>query len=308
MNQAFSLAEMYSELKEILAIQAGLVCGMFGTKFANDLLGFNAYYDERDSGWEDQNVASEINNKSLDKYWATDWLEQFYNLAFVHSGSENDIPFDVDSNIAETIRSAIPQRTAHGERPKCLTSEGLCMQLLEYTLAVGKVATFLGGAASGIPWLTVDQLALLARINEGSLRNALSQSKAELQPQLLGEDSRVGVRVDRAVRWASGRRKFRAKQITLGGGLTAVMFSERPPDAAMAWIATRLFWNGGSPVDVREKLGWDENRLTGFLEGQFPKDDAELKILAKLTKLPFGELRDLAHSDWNLKPKSNKGN
>ena len=136
-----------------------------------------------------------------------------------------------------------------------------------------------GGMTSN---LSIRQLALLADMSEGAVRNAMTLS-GEARLSAIPGAKPVSFEIDEARRWLQGRRGYRptpkgvADDPLMNARLRAFERMEQFTD----FVARHAERRHGGIETMREALGWDEALMRTWAAGSFVFDAGQAKTLAE---------------------------
>lgn len=194
----FTKDEMLDELRAIFLFTADLLMLGAGCDTAEQFMGFGC---DRYEGY----CRLPSSMVDLSRFSVTRTLEQAYEYAF--RPSVLNIMSEEDMMDLMSFMLAVPKSGGVGcreEQHAYMTPEGLCKTTVD--LAWARYA--LGGTSEdSCTEFTTRQLALLANMSEGAVRNALAD-KSENGLKAIQGSKPVAVTLKEARRWLKGRRGF----------------------------------------------------------------------------------------------------
>ncbi len=254
------------ELRKILLIQADHLAITASAEVARAFIGFSLG-EEDFCYWEMDDAPLE-----LDRFHATYLLETCYDYAFTPSvltGHDDSLVQDL-----QIFALGMPPCDAGGEIHDFLTDKGLCKTVAAASLARFKLDD--GDALSS------HEIALLANVTDGAVRNALANKSESGLRAISGSKNPIMIENAEALRWLLGRRGFMPTPESISDDR---FLEERIQHVRTAeelgQILARLSWpRFGSPEKAPEKLEWPSNRFEAWLNGSQEFDETEAQQLA----------------------------
>jgi hypothetical protein len=158
-----------------------------------------------------------------------------------------------------------------------MTSDGKCKTVVDAMWARAKLEL-----SDYRDDLTTRELALLANMSEGAVRNAMSD-KSENGLRAIPGSKPVKVTHEDAQRWLSGRRGFVPSPTNLieDRSLREHIETLKSTDG-LGKIINRLLWTAfGSPDKAPDELGWPAEQLRTWCDGTFCFDGETATALAR---------------------------
>ena len=269
----FSKEEMFDELRTIFLFEADHILLSSGEEKATAFIGFPPgdarEYCHQSPSRVDLSLFSNITRS----------FDAGYELAFRPSvictlGEEEvqDLMVFMDG----TPRTG--GISSGGEGHRFMTPDGYCQTVTDTVFARWKLEWDQGGDAGHT--FTTRDLALLASMTEGAVRNALSD-KSENGLKAIPGSKPVSVEHAEALRWLTGRRGFVpwANRPAEDRFLTE-NFRELTSVAAFGHIVSRLVWTAlSSPQHASVTLGWTPAELDAWCNGSFIFDASRAEQL-----------------------------
>lgn len=166
-----------------------------------------------------------------------------------------------------------------GEAHRFMTPDGLCQMVADTVTARWK----LEWDSPGAHVLSTRELALLADMTEGAVRNAIADKGENGLRAIPGSKNPVTVEHADALRWLSGRRGFIAMPTRpsedrfLNEHLQSIQTAQ-----ALGHIVGRRFWSAfGSPDEAPKALKWSPDKVGSWQKGTQEFDAKEAKTLAE---------------------------
>ena len=194
--QKFTVAEMLDELRAILLFEADHVSLSFGPQAAEQLIGLKS-----DGGdYQDKDVK----DVDLDRSHIAGAFERAYEFAFRPSVTNNVGTNDIEE--LNLFMLGTPRGGSGGETHRFMTPDGLCQTVADAATARWKLEWDIAG--SGTHTFTTRELALLADMTEGAVRNALADKSESGLRAIPDKRNPIVVTHAEALRWLKGRRGF----------------------------------------------------------------------------------------------------
>jgi hypothetical protein len=183
----FSKDEMEAELREILFIQASQIAHVSSEKVALEFIGFQ--YDFSPVCGPDK---SDFDRVDLARFAAKSYLNEAYDYAFQVGKCWGYSEYENHNVVAFT--EGVTPAAAYGDPSPFLSSDSKCAHVVD--MAIGRWNLETGND------LTIRQLALLADMKEGAVRNSLSTDKIKTHGKP------VSIAADIALEWLKKRKGF----------------------------------------------------------------------------------------------------
>jgi hypothetical protein len=191
----FSKDEMEAELREILFIQASQIAHVSSEKAALEFIGFQ--YDFSPFCGPDK---SDFDRVDLARFAAKSYLAEAYDYAFQVGTCWGYSEYENHNIVAFT--AGVTPAAAYGDPSPFLSSDSKCAHVVD--MAIGRWNLETGND------LTIRQLALLAEMKEGAVRNSLSTEKIKTHGKP------VSIAADIALEWLKKRKGFTPTPSILG--------------------------------------------------------------------------------------------
>lgn len=263
-DRRFTKEEMLDELRTIFLFEADHIASGAGAEQAKAFIGF-----ESDQYWKE-----DPSRVDLSRFVITNAFEASYNRAFhpsVICGWGEEMLDDITNFMLGVPRSG-GQGGEAGETHEFMTPDGKCQIVVDAMMARSKIELpeNFGGD------LTTRELALLANMSEGAVRNALAD-KSENGLRAIPGSKPIAVTHEDALRWLQGRRGFVPSPVRL---LEDKPLHERiealKTAEGLGNIVNWLFWvTFKSPEKAPAALGWTAEEAQAWCDGTF-QFDAEL--------------------------------
>ena len=259
----FSKEEMFDELRTIFLFEADHILLSSGEDKATAFIGFPpgdaGEYCHQSPSRVDLSLFSSITHS----------FDSGYDLAFRPSvicalgeGEVQDLMVFMDG----TPRTG--GISSGGEGHRFMTPDGYCQTVTDTVFARWKLEWDQGGDAGHT--FTTRDLALLASMTEGAVRNALSD-KSENGLKAIPGSKPVSVEHAEALRWLAGRRGFVPWANRPGEDrFLTENFRELSSAEAFGKLISRLPWAlGRSSQKAAAELGWTVTDLDAWYNGSF---------------------------------------
>tara|TARA_E500000318_G_scaffold107527_1_gene116955 strand:+ start:10234 stop:11160 length:927 start_codon:yes stop_codon:yes gene_type:complete len=282
-----NLDEIHSDLKKILYLEASRIAALRWDEKASEFLGV---LDEIDP---DKLLGSEIEPKvlalvDLSKFHIAEALDLAYSAQF--EKPDEWLLTAVESETLQAFLSTMPSSDLSGTAPIWLTEEGACIRMARAGVALGKIQAMLygnvgiqGGVFDVFHLFSVRDMAALANMSEGSIRNALVSKKGDRLDKMEMPGGQVLIDPVEACRWLSERRGYRAHGGSIRGKDYFPEYVRYDPNKALRWLSLSTYWHSGSVERTAAKLGWSKDQVVDLLGGNFPLDEAEVRKFATVT-------------------------
>ncbi len=245
--------QIRSELRKILLVQADHIANTASLQVAEHFAGFSlpeyeSYYAETDP-----------NQLDLGRFHATVLLEQCYDYAVNPS-----VLTAHDASLVQDLQvfvHGMPQADIGGEILPFLTEKGICRTVAELSLARFNLN-------EGFD-LSAREIALLADITEGAVRNALADKSDGRLKAIPGTKNPVMIENDEALRWLLGRRAFVPTPQSIDDDrFVAERILKSRSTQELGEIVLRLSWSRfGSPNEAPTTLGWEKEVFEDWCAG-----------------------------------------
>jgi hypothetical protein len=275
----FTKQQMFVELQEILLLQADHIRRCSNQEIADQFIGFHPISD-----YSSEDPA----RVDLKRFHITEYFEDAYDFAFDPSilysyyiGDMaglllfmNGIPRIEPRKDYDFLSNVSPGHTRY------MTPEGYCQTTADAAFARWKLE-----AEPGFDFTPRD-LALLANMSEGAVRNAMSGKTGDrLQP--IPGSKPIRVEHAEAVRWLSGRRGFvpRVKDFSEDHAVQTFLEKGGTPEEFARLVRTFFSKNYGTSIgyyrDAEAMLGWTSDEVRAWESGSFTFDAEKASELAK---------------------------
>lgn len=268
-DRRFTKTEMLDELKTIFLFEADHIASGAGNEQATAFIGFQS----------DQYWREDPSRVDLGRFQIAGSFEAAYDFAFrpsVLDGFGLEMILDLDTFMLGTPRAG-GQGGDGGETHEFMNADGKCQTVIDAMWARAKLEL-----SDYRDDLTTRELALLANMSEGAVRNALSD-KGENGLRAIPGSKPVKVAHEDALWWLSGRRGFVPSPEKL--------IEDRPLHEHIETLKTaeglgntvsRLLWSAfGSPDQAPAKLGWSAEQVQAWCDGTYRFDGETAATLAK---------------------------
>lgn len=257
----FAKDQMLDELRTILLFEADHHLLTRGLEGAVEYIGFRPGED----GEYCHRNPSDVN---LSRFRITAVFERGYDFAFrpsvLNTLEEHEVQ-DLTVFMLGTPRSG--GILSGGETHQFMTSEGRCQAVADAAMARWKLECDPPGA--GAHTFTTRELALLADMTEGAIRNALSDKSESGLRALPGSRNPVEVEHAEAWRWLKGRRGFipMPNRPRTDRFLLEQLQNIRSAEALGRLVRDRVLASFASVCDAADRLGWSATDLELWLNG-----------------------------------------
>lgn len=279
----FTKEQMRDELRDILLYQADHIACCGATEAAELFIGF-PQEDEEDEIYQSY-YEMQPSRVDLGRFRISRYFELAYDFAFHPSLMHHIEPTEIGSLItfmngtprpvSEDIDNIDPLLPMRPLSASFMEQDGYCQTVADAALARWKLEI------SGRGTFTPRELALLANMSEGAVRNAISdKSETALKP--IPGSKPVQVEHEEALRWLQGRRGFKAIPKRMGDDTIATVKLETVRTAQELGRLIRahyITFLGGHPFQDNST-----NRLSGNYDPYF-----------KLEQMPKG----VKSLDWS---------
>lgn len=267
----FSKEQIRDQLRKILLVQADHIANTANALVAEHFAGFalpegDSYYVETDP-----------NQIDLDRFHATMLLSACYEYA-----ANPSVLTDHDDSLVQDLQSfvlGIPQADIGGGIHDFLTERGTCQIIAELSLARFKLD-------DGFD-LSAREVALLASITDGAVRNALADKSDNGLLPIKGTKNPIMIENNEALRWLQGRRGFVPTPKSLDDDrYVAERILKSVSPSEIGEIISRLSWvRFRSPDEAYVKLGWTKAGFDEWCSGKQAFDQLEAVQLAEALRI-----------------------
>ncbi|UDL96145.1 hypothetical protein LGH83_08170 [Lichenihabitans sp. PAMC28606] len=266
----FVKTEMLDELRTIFLFEADHLLMGAGPEMAERFVGF----EPGDAGEYCHRSPADVD---LSRFQITTAFNAGYDYAFrpsvMNTLGEGEVQ-DLHVFMLGTPRAG--GIGSGGETHAFMTQSGLCQTVADTVLARWKLEW--DGSGTAVHDFTTRELALLADMTEGAVRNALADKSDSGLRAIPGTKNPVMVEHAEAMRWLKGRRGFiptpgRASEDRF---LTEHLQSVQSAEALGHLIGRRLWDTFGSPDKAPAALAWTVADMDGWQIGTqtFREDQA----------------------------------
>ena len=271
----FTKHEMLNELRTIFLFEADHILLGAGPEAARNFIGF----DTGTSG-EYCNMPPDI--VDLSRFDIAGSFERGFDYAFAPSVlnalEEHEVQ-DLHTFMLGTPRAG--GIVSGGETHKFMTPDGLCQRVADTVHARWKLEW--NPDESGHYKFSVRELALLADMTEGAVRNALADKSENGLRAIPGSKNPILIQHAEAHRWLSGRRGFIPTPDRPGADrfLTEHLLSIKSSSALGQLVLQQLLGTFGSKERAAEALGWTNELLDRWVSGTQKFEANQAHALAK---------------------------
>lgn len=261
----FTEKEMLDELRTIFLFEAEHLALGAGPSFAEHFIGFAT---------EDTYVTEPVSRVDLNRFFITDHFRWAFRAAFRPSIKEWRGGLERHNELL-TFMEGLPRigSVADADTHRFMDPEGLCRIVVDVVHARWKLQWDDMGHS-----LTTRELALLANMSEGAVRNAMAD-KSENGLKAIPGSKPVSVDRDEALRWLSGRRGFVPipKRRRDDRFLHAVLKDLKSAAAFGKFVSE---WCSTTEETALLENGWTERELSDWRSGAFRFDETRALSLA----------------------------
>jgi hypothetical protein len=269
----FSKVDMFNELRTIFLFEADHVLMGAGSEAAAAFIGFTVPDDGEYCHLPPEKV-------DLKRFQISGAFDRGYEFAFRPSVMNTLVEGEVqDLNVFMLGTPRAGGIDSGGETDRFMTSEGLCQMVADTVYARWRLERESLGAHT----FTTRDLALLADMTEGGVRNALADKSEGGLRAIPGKKNPVIVEHAEALRWLKGRRGFvpspsrASDDLFLSEQLQATQTAE-----GLGRIIGRRLWDSfGSPSKAAEALSWSLHDIETWQKGRQVFDMKQALQLAK---------------------------
>ena len=262
----FTKAQMLDELRTIFLFEADHILIGAGTAAAETFIGLPEG-EEQYHGYAPTAV-------DLNRFEIAGSFDRGYEYAFRPSVLNNLGEGEVED--LSVFMLGTPKAGAGGATHEFMTPNGLCQTVADTVHARWKLEW------DGVLDLTTRELALLADMTEGAVRNALADKSENGLRAIPGSKNPVMVEHAEALRWLRGRRGFISspERASEDRFLTEHLRNIQSSEALGALISRQLWSAFGSPEKAPLALGWSEEELERWRNGTQTFSEEKAKQLA----------------------------
>ena len=271
----FTKDQMSTELQTIFLFEADHLAMGAGPEMAEQFIGFEA----GDEGEYCHRPASAVD---LTRFQITGSFERGFDYAFrpsvMNTLGEGEVQ---DLNVFMLGTPKAGGIDSGGETHDFMAPNGLCQTVADTVFARWKLEWDSPGAHD----FTTRELALLADMTEGAVRNALADKNGNGLRAIPGTKNPVMIEHAEAARWLKGRRGFIPSPDRPGEDrfLTEHLQNIRSTEALGQLIGRRLWDTFGSTVNAPSILGWSAADIERWQNGnQVFNQDQACKLAAAL--------------------------
>ncbi len=270
----FPKSEMLNELRTIFLFEADHILMGSGPEVAAQFIGFDP----------ESNEYCHLSPERVDlsRFSIAGSFERGYDYAFrpslLNTLGEGEVQDLVVFMLGTPRAGGI---SSGGETHAFMTPEGLCQRVADTVLARWKLEWDPVGAGSHS--FTTRELALLADMTEGAVRNALADKSENGLQAIPGSKNPVIVEHAEASRWLSGRRGFIPSPDLPSSDrfLTEYLQSIRSSEALGQFIAQRLRQTPSATADEQSVLDRSRADIDKWIAGSQTFNEQEARVLAE---------------------------
>jgi hypothetical protein len=272
----FTKEQMRDELRTIFLFEADHILMGVGPEVAERFIGFPA----GDDGEYCFHPPAEVD---LSRFKIARSFDEGYEYAFrpsLMNGLDESEVQDLHVFMEGTPRAG--GIGSGGETHTFMTPEGFCQTVCDAVMARWKLEWNYSGSQ-----FTTRELALLANMTEGAVRNALADRSENGLRAVPGTKNPVLVEHEEVWRWLRGRRGFipTPDRPSTDRFLTEHLQAIQSSEALGKLVGRRLWSEFGSPEKAPAALGWSLAEVEAWLEGTQTFDEGRAQLLA--TTLDF---------------------
>jgi hypothetical protein len=271
----FKKEEMLQELRTIFLFEADHILMGAGPEKAEHFIGF-------DCGDEGEYCHLSPEKVDLSRFGITGAFERGYEYAFqpsvMNTLGEDEVQ-DLNTFMYGTPRAG--GISSGGETHVFMTPDGLCQRVADTVFARWKLEWDSVGAGSHA--FTTRELALLADMTEGAVRNALADKSENGLRAVVGSKNPVVVEHAEAQRWLRGRRGFipYPEHASTDRFLTEHLQNIQSSEALGRLIAQRLREASVTTVNEQMVSGWSEADINQWIAGSQAFNEQKARGLAE---------------------------
>jgi hypothetical protein len=270
----FEKEAMFDELRTIFLFEADHIVMGAGAKAAERFIGIPR-------GTEDGYCHRPAAVVDLTRFPIADSFDRGYDFAFqpsvLNTLGEHEV-HDLSVFMLGTPKAG-GVYAGGGETHEFMTPNGLCQTVADTVLARWKLEwDSMGGHR-----FTTRELALLADMTEGAIRNALADKSDAGLRAIPGTRNPVEVEPDEALRWLKGRRGFIAypQRAIDDRFLQKALQNVRSAEELGQLIKRRLSDALGAPDKRRSALGWSAEDIEAWQKGAQAFEADKARTLAR---------------------------
>jgi hypothetical protein len=278
--QRFSKDELLDELRTIFLFQADHILLASGEEMARQFIGFEV----GDEGEYCFQPCSKVDLQRFARIAGA--FERGYDYAFrptlLNSLGEHEVQ-DLDVFMQGAPRAG--GVLSGGETHRFMTPDGHCQTVADAVHARWKLEW--DSAGVGSHEFTPREIALLANMTEGAVRNAINDKGDSGLKAVPGTKNPIKIEHDEAWRWLTSRRGFipspksPSEDRFLTDRIQRLQASERFSDLISIWLRAAH----GSTQNASSALGWSEQEIDRWCNGSFSFDVERASQLARVLEL-----------------------
>ena len=268
----FTKDQMFDELRTIFLFEADHILMGAGPEAAAHFIGFEVPH-------ENEYCRRPPRDVDLKRFQISGAFDRGYEFAFrpsvMNTLGEGEVQ-DLNVFILGTPRAG--GIDSGGETDRFMTPEGLCRTVADTVFARWKLEW-----APSADTFTTRELALLADMTEGAVRNALADKSESGLRAVPGTKNPVIIEHAEVLRWLKGRRGFIASPARtkddrfLSEQLQNLQTTERLGNI----VSVRLRDTFGSPSEASKALSWPTSIIESWQKGEQVFDVSQALQLAK---------------------------
>lgn len=287
----FTKVQMLGELKIIYLFKADDLALSYGDDHAQSLMGFKPSEGRHDYCQEDPDKVD------LSRFPITPQISTAYDFAFRPSILNGALTSDQVQDLLQ-FRANFPTSGGvflAGETHDFMTPEGKCWTCIDALFARWKLEWEPGAEDR----FTIRELALLADMTEGAVRNALAD-KGESSLRAIPASKPLSVDYEEAKRWLAGRRGFipTPKRASDDRFLLRQLANTRTADAFSKLLRQLLLDRHQTLKTAGMALGWDEAEVETWCRGTFAFDLDKVTALSRVVGVELPLLAGKALELW----------
>jgi len=270
----FTKEQMFNELRTIFLFEADHLLMGAGPEMARRFIGF-------DTGDEAEYCNHSPAEVDLSRFAISGKFDGGYEYAFrpsvMNTLGEEGVQ-DLHTFMLGTPRAG--GISSGGETHSFMTPEGLCQMVCDTVHARWKLEW--DPVWAGSHTFTTRELALLADMTEGAVRNALADKSENGLRAVPGSKNPVIVEHADAMRWLKGRRGFipTPDRPSADRFLLEHLQNIQSSEALGHLVGMQLWAAFGSPEKAPAALGWNPAEVEGWVKGTQTFDVEQARSLA----------------------------
>lgn len=275
----FTKDQMRDELQTLFLFEADHILLGAGEDTAAAFIGFSV--------GEEQEYCFQASSKvDLARFKISDSFERGYDYAFRPSVLNSLGEHEVQDLVVFMLN--VPRAggiTSGGETHRFMTPDGYCQTVADTVQARWKLEWDSTGAGSHE--FTPRELALLANMTEGAVRNAVADKSENGLKAIPGKKNPIKIEHDEAWRWLNGRRGFipSPKRSSEDRFLTEHLRDIQSSQEFGNLVERQLWSVFGSPQAAPSALRWATDEIEQWCNGTFEFDEARARQLAEALDL-----------------------